>query len=565
MTVIWPERGLVTSVLFPCPESSYTIDSFPGELIWIPRLPPGEEADDVGAGETVPCLFLPYESARFLIIFFHSNAEDLGRCRWFCHFLRDQFQVHVLAVEYPGYGVCPGQISPESVLVNANAALRFVLEVLALPLEQVKVFGRSIGTAPALSLAARHRVAGVILVAPFLSVQRLFRDRVGPFSRFVDEWFQNDKAILKVSSPTIIIHGRKDTIIPYQHSEALYQACVARKLFINPNTMEHNTNLTTDISILIVPMFRFFSLPDYSFQALKVPAWIFDKRYSPLYVCPNGAMNLEPKTSEDVCLGPWLHASRGDDNRGTPDAVLKSISRSMDDPVGKPTQVQRARLDGDSGGKDFDIGDPLTHPTVLHCPRATKRQYDFRHTADLRADGEELPIDRHRMVRRSALGHRRSATAMKINIACDLGRLTSSASVPRMQCTQKNPSLAGDVRAGPDWNACQLRRQVSELRASTLTDRKTTAVSDLSHIVSTFPFREESATSSVMSAFESLSAAKPDSKPRGKVMDKPGSISGPGRRFSSMLRPSVVFKASPRPDSVAPRSSFVSDAAEPSS
>ena len=40
--------------------------------------------------------------------------QDLGRCRWFCLFLRDQFQVHVLAVEYPGYGVCPGTTSREA-------------------------------------------------------------------------------------------------------------------------------------------------------------------------------------------------------------------------------------------------------------------------------------------------------------------------------------------------------------------------------------------------------------------------------------------------------------------
>eukprot|EP00747_Dinoflagellata_sp_TGD_P023469 gnl/TRDRNA2_/TRDRNA2_129826_c0_seq1.p1 gnl/TRDRNA2_/TRDRNA2_129826_c0~~gnl/TRDRNA2_/TRDRNA2_129826_c0_seq1.p1 ORF type:complete len:394 (-),score=82.83 gnl/TRDRNA2_/TRDRNA2_129826_c0_seq1:101-1282(-) len=90
----------------------------------------------------------------------------------------------------------------------------------------------------------------------------------------------------QVTSPTMIIHGRKDVLIPCRHGEALYSACPTRKLFVNPAAMEHNTNLTTDITYLIMPMFRFFALPDYSFTDLEVPAWAYDKRRSPLYVRP---------------------------------------------------------------------------------------------------------------------------------------------------------------------------------------------------------------------------------------------------------------------------------------
>merc|ERR1719240_256863 len=116
------------------------------------------EGDSNGLIDSVPCLLLPYESARFLIIFFHSNAEDLGRCRWFCLFLRDQFQVHVLAVEYPGYGVCPGIATSVAAMENAQAALLFAMQVLKLPLSRVKLFGRSIGTGLALDLASKYNV-----------------------------------------------------------------------------------------------------------------------------------------------------------------------------------------------------------------------------------------------------------------------------------------------------------------------------------------------------------------------------------------------------------------------
>lgn len=363
-------RGLVASVLFPCPSPSYSIDSFPGELIWIPRGPVGV-SDASENGETVPCLMLPLESARFIVLFFHSNAEDLGRCRWFCHFLRDQFEVHVLAVEYPGYGCCPGPPSREGVIANALAGLNFVRQGLRLPLDRIKVFGRSIGTAPALQIAARFKVSGVILVTPFLSIRSLFKDRVGPLACLVDEWFENDKEILKVQSPTMFIHGRRDVIIPFRHGEALYRACTTRKLFINPAAMEHNTNLTNDVSYLIVPMFRFFALPDYSFQELKVPSWAYDKRRSPYYRRPMPEVSFGSSAPR---VGPGLATAfpEGDDELAPMDQDLDSARRSPRDLRGK------ARLSrGDQPAVDLEKYTALTHPTVRHIYRATKQRYNF--------------------------------------------------------------------------------------------------------------------------------------------------------------------------------------------
>jgi len=371
----------VTSVLFPSPAASYTIDSFPGELVWVPReltvaTNPSGGLEVTPGCDSVPCLLLLYESARFLIMFFHSNAEDLGRCRWFCQFLREQFQCHVLAVEYPGYGVCAGTATREGILGNARAALGFVTEVLDLPLEQVKVFGRSIGTGPALHLAAKFKVAGVVLVTPFLSVKTLFRDRVGPLCLLVDEWFQNDRAMELVRSPTMIIHGRQDKIIPCRHGEELYRICQTRKLFISPKSMEHNSNLTTNIAYLIMPMFRFFSLPDYSFAELKVPAWAYEKRRSPFFQRPAVEVCSHSHVPQGVvqCSVP-LGVPDGDEE-------VEPIIQSQDVP--HPQRELTAELQGraksaagDTPVEDYEANTVLSNPVVLHSFTATKERYDF--------------------------------------------------------------------------------------------------------------------------------------------------------------------------------------------
>lgn len=302
------ERGLLSRILFPAPPPSYGIDSFPHDLIWVPKARRWKsdlensydtwDQDGGGSGgdfapgvppvekDNVPCLMMPYPSARFLILFFHSNAEDLGRCRAFCNYIREQFQVHVLAVEYPGYGICPGIASGAAVMENALAALHFATDILRWPIDSIKVFGRSIGTGPASLLASRFSFAGVILVTPFLSIQDLFRDRVGPFANFVDEWFDNKACVTGFTSPTMIIHGQRDVLIPCRHGERLYALCRAKKLLISPPEMEHNTNLLTNLRFFVLPMFQFFALPDYAFQELTVPAWAFDKRRSPFYMRP---------------------------------------------------------------------------------------------------------------------------------------------------------------------------------------------------------------------------------------------------------------------------------------
>lgn len=271
---------ILSRFLFPAPQATYTVDDFPDELIWIPRtLDPATSTPE----ECVPCLFLQYFSARFLILYLHSNAEDIGKCYPFCSILREQFQVHVLAVEYPSYGICPGgPCTEQSVTENAVTAFRFVREVLKYPPDSILVLGRSIGTGPAISLAVQNQIAGVILISPFLSVKEIIKDTVGGFlASFVEERFPNAERVPQIRCPLLLIHGKKDALIPFSHGEQLYESCRSRKLFVCPKEMEHNTNLLSDMGYFVLPMLSFFSLPDYSFEELVVPLWVFDKRLSP--------------------------------------------------------------------------------------------------------------------------------------------------------------------------------------------------------------------------------------------------------------------------------------------
>jgi len=244
---------------------SYDISSYPGELLLIPK------AD----GSKVPCLFLPFRHARFLVLYFHANAEDLGSCYSFCKTMRDLFQVHVLAVEYPGYGICQGKPDEAGIMENARAAMTFATETISWPCEDIKLFGRSLGTGPCVQLAASYDVAGVILVSPFTSIKSLFRAQVGTFADMVVDRFPSSELVPSIRSPTLIIHGQQDNLIPLSHGKALYDLLNTRKMLVCPATMGHNHSLLKDIGVLVLPMTQFFSLPDYSFDDVEVPPWCF--------------------------------------------------------------------------------------------------------------------------------------------------------------------------------------------------------------------------------------------------------------------------------------------------
>lgn len=332
--------NVVERICFPAPKPSYDIGSYPNELILVPR-------ED---GLKVPCLFLPFKHARFLLIYFHGNAEDLGLCYNFCTIIRDLFQVHVMAVEYPGYGICEGPCSEQGIMANALAAMRFAMETLRWPQDGIKLLGRSLGTGPTCALAAKFDVAGVILVTPFLSIKEVFRSQVGPIADLVMERFPNHELAPKIESPTLIIHGQQDALIPFAHGKQIYESIVAKKMMVCPANMGHNTSLLANVGTFVLPMTQFYSLPDYTFEDIEVPEWAF----------PDA--NVDRSAPRPELSGAAWHCGEN-----------LMCSRTKHEVAGGPSRGSKGSCGGVGLPPDMQIGGPelaLQLPTVQPKDRA---------------------------------------------------------------------------------------------------------------------------------------------------------------------------------------------------
>lgn len=79
----------------------------------------------------IPCLFLNFEGGSSKIfLYFHANAEDLGTANNVLSFIHVVMKMHVIAVEYPGYGIYEGEPSADKIINDAETVYKFITKTL---------------------------------------------------------------------------------------------------------------------------------------------------------------------------------------------------------------------------------------------------------------------------------------------------------------------------------------------------------------------------------------------------------------------------------------------------
>jgi pimeloyl-ACP methyl ester carboxylesterase len=166
----------------------------------------------------------------------HGNAEDaLATVSLLESLTEDGYTV--AAVEYPGYGLSDGSPDEKGCCRNAHRLYDWLVETRGFKPEDIIVNGFSIGTGPATELAATRPCGGLILEAPFLSAPRaVTRVRILPIDPF-----PNLKRIGDVKCPVLVIHGTRDSVVPYSQGQALFALANEPKRFVSVEGGDHNS------------------------------------------------------------------------------------------------------------------------------------------------------------------------------------------------------------------------------------------------------------------------------------------------------------------------------------
>jgi pimeloyl-ACP methyl ester carboxylesterase len=194
-----------------------------GESIWL----------DV-AGQKVEAWLLPGATSgpAPLLIHAHGNGELID-------FWVDAFTVvraagvHVLLVEFPGYGRSAGAPSEASVTAALVAAYDRATADSRVDPHRVMGYGRSLGGGAIAQLAARRPLAALVLESSFTSLTEIIR------RYYVPDWlvrnrFDTRAVLTAYRGPVLIIHGTTDDIIPVAHAHALKAAAPRATLKLLP-------------------------------------------------------------------------------------------------------------------------------------------------------------------------------------------------------------------------------------------------------------------------------------------------------------------------------------------
>ena len=238
---------MINSIIFPAPNPpSYSADRMTGEILYVPTNYKQKILND----EYVPCLYLPYQQGSpKLLIVFHGNAEDLGISYEMMDHLRHQLHINVLAMEYPRYGIYTesvlGHSVPEpnerKIFEDVSSVIQFVVDQNpGMKMTDIIVLGRSLGSGAACYASSNFRVGGLILMSPFTSIRNVAWGKVGLLSYLISDQFNNLSRIGKVTCPTFILHGQKDTLIPIEHARSLERTCGGPTSMVAPPEMTHN-------------------------------------------------------------------------------------------------------------------------------------------------------------------------------------------------------------------------------------------------------------------------------------------------------------------------------------
>ena len=147
------------------------------------------------------------------LLWFYGNAENIALV-W--PLLRD-FQppgAALLALDYPGYGASGGTASEGALYAAADAAWEMLVGRMGAN-ARIFVYGRSLGTAVAIHIAATHTAAGLILESPFTSARDMARLHYAVMPRqLVRLRLDNLSTIGRVRCPVLILHGDADRLVP---------------------------------------------------------------------------------------------------------------------------------------------------------------------------------------------------------------------------------------------------------------------------------------------------------------------------------------------------------------
>ena len=198
--------------------------------------------------------FLKNKSFKTLV-FFHGNAGRLENRIYKLNHLSD-LNLNYLIFAYRGFNGNNGKPTEEGIYKDSKAVINW-LNSKGIKKKDIILYGESLGGAVAIEIAQKESFAGIILESTFTSMidmgQKYYP--IFPVSFLLKDKYETKNKIKNLNSPTLVMHGKKDKVVPFYMGEKIYDLLNTPKYkyFTNndDHMMEFNDQLVINIKKFI--------------------------------------------------------------------------------------------------------------------------------------------------------------------------------------------------------------------------------------------------------------------------------------------------------------------------
>ncbi len=181
-------------------------------------------------------------------LFFHGNGENLETMRLAGLFDElARFDLHLFAVDYPGYGRSGGEPSEDSLAAAAEASWAWLGQ--RHPAAPKLVVGWSLGAAVAVRLAASHpgEVEGLVALSPWTRLSEAAQVHFPSWlvRLFVRERYDSLGLAARVRCPALVVHGVRDSLIPAEQGQRLASSLGGKCRWVAVPGVGHNDLLAS--------------------------------------------------------------------------------------------------------------------------------------------------------------------------------------------------------------------------------------------------------------------------------------------------------------------------------
>ena len=189
------------------------------------------------------------------ILIFHGNAGNLFNRVYKLNEL-NKLDVNILLISWRGFSGNKGKPTEKNLYHDAEEAVKWLNNRGAIS-KNIILYGESLGTGVATELGTRNAFGGIILESPFTSIANAAKIYYPylPVNIILKDRYDSIGKIKNITTPILIMHGRKDNIVPQKMGLELYEKANQPKFSYFPENddhmMEYNDNLLNSIKLFI--------------------------------------------------------------------------------------------------------------------------------------------------------------------------------------------------------------------------------------------------------------------------------------------------------------------------